>query len=205
MRFCACNFNRQWASHMRASGGLDVVMLDGFGSLENSALQLLQQMISLDMFRIGATLPAIALTMTIALSLDKCGCPTDCDQRSLWSYPSGDSHRRKEWHDYRDTKDFREYEIPTWFSTIISHTVQLCISFVVVFAIANSYLQKRRAPSARMLFIPSCKLSADRSLALEQRNGIWKGGLSLVHSCCARLLFERLSKFNAKVPFVNSD
>lgn len=62
---CACRFNAVAAELIRCSGGLDVVMVDGFGGLENSILALLHQMIALRLFRLHPR-PAIPLSMVLS-------------------------------------------------------------------------------------------------------------------------------------------
>jgi len=50
-RGCACRFNAYFAEMIRCSGGLDVLMLDGFGGLENNVEALTRQMVTEKLFR----------------------------------------------------------------------------------------------------------------------------------------------------------
>lgn len=68
---CACSFNARWAPYIVECGGLDVVMLDGFGSLDNNVLRLLHQMTSLSLFRIGRQLPAVLLSVIVSDRYDR--------------------------------------------------------------------------------------------------------------------------------------
>lgn len=63
---CACQFNLQWASHIRACGGLDVIMMDGFGGIDNNVLRLLNQMTSLCLFRTGSSAPHVFLSAVVS-------------------------------------------------------------------------------------------------------------------------------------------
>lgn len=48
---CACRFNEYFAEMIRCCGGLDVLMLDGFGGLENNVEALTRQMVTERLFR----------------------------------------------------------------------------------------------------------------------------------------------------------
>lgn len=48
---CACRFNDRWAAEMRRRGGLDVVMLDGFGGVTGNIADVLRQLVDLRVFR----------------------------------------------------------------------------------------------------------------------------------------------------------
>ena len=51
---CACAFLRHWAEEIRTRAPLDVVMVDGFGGIENNVLRIVRLMVELRLFRPGA-------------------------------------------------------------------------------------------------------------------------------------------------------
>ena len=51
---CACVFLRHWAEEIRTRAPLDVVMVDGFGGIENNVLRIVRLMVELRLFRPGA-------------------------------------------------------------------------------------------------------------------------------------------------------
>ena len=65
---CICSFNARWASEMRLHGGLDVVMLDGFGGLKHGVLPVLQQIVDLQLFRVAPATRPPPVPLMIVLS-----------------------------------------------------------------------------------------------------------------------------------------
>lgn len=66
---CACAFNDRFSDAIKAHGGLDIVMLDGFGGFKSNIHPLLEQMIKLKLFRpdagVGAR-PSVAMMMVMS-------------------------------------------------------------------------------------------------------------------------------------------
>ena len=51
---CACAFLRHWAEEIRIRAPLDVIMVDGFGGIDNNVLRIVHLMVELRLFRPGA-------------------------------------------------------------------------------------------------------------------------------------------------------
>jgi len=69
---CVCSFNARWASEMRLRGGLDVVMLDGFGGLKHGVLPILRQMVDLQLLRVvPAGGPPVPLMIVLSDRADR--------------------------------------------------------------------------------------------------------------------------------------
>lgn len=66
---CVCRFNERWVDEIKKSGGLDIIMLDGYSSFETVPSDVLKFFIEKQAFRIDAGLemqPPVSLTMVMS-------------------------------------------------------------------------------------------------------------------------------------------
>lgn len=68
---CVCSFNARWCSEICMHGGLDVVMLDGFGGLRHGVQPILQQMVDLQLLRVAPISQPVPLMIVLSDRADR--------------------------------------------------------------------------------------------------------------------------------------